>query len=988
MGTLMGKTLSHYRVIERIGAGGMGEVYRARDTRLQREVAVKALPAAFSSDPGRVDRFIREARTLASLNHPNIGAIHGLEELPTGERLLILELIDGETLAERLKCGALEIPEALKVCGAIAEALEAAHERGVIHRDLKPRNVMLTSRGTVKVLDFGLARQAGRPAKSEATIPGTTILRTEAGRVAGTPGYMSPEQARGAEQDRRTDIFAFGCVLFECLTGRRAFEGSTATDAMAAVLTAEPSWSALPPGTPEQIRELLARCLEKDPQQRLRDIGDARIEIEEARGTRRAAAAAARATPHNLPKELTSFVGRERELSECGALLGETRLLTLAGVGGCGKTRLALKLAGSRLEEHPDGAWFVELAPLSDPERVPLAVAAALGVREEPGKPIVESLARHLADKRTLVLLDNCEHVLMACATLSERLLTSAPELRLLVTSREGLGVTGERPYSVRSLPVPAPEQERDFHAVEASDAVQLFVDRARVVAPDFRLTEKTAPAVAEICRRLDGIPLAIELAAARVKVLSVDQIRAKLDDRFRLLTGGSKTALPRHQTLRATIQWSYDHLVPEEQRLFRLLAVFAGGWTLDAATAVAGGEADELEVLDLLSHLVDKSLVVVEREEGGEPRYRMLETVRQYAQERLNEVGDADEARTRHLDFYLASSIEAETDMLGPEQRKWVTLLERDHENVLAAHTWCDRAEGGAQKGLRLVAATRAYWHSRGLNELGLRVMREALGRKGAEPPTRARAVVLSGAGWFASRIGLHAEARSLLEQSLSISRALGDMAVTATALRRLGMVAHEREDHAEARGFYGESVAISRQMGDKHLLCWGLNNLATILVDEGKLESAWPLFEEALALEREVVNPWGIAVLLMNLADVAIQRGDHAAARGRLAESAGIVEETGASWVGQGVLDTVAQLAATSGEAVRAARLFGVSDALRERMGERRAPTDERRVVSLMARARSELGESAYAEAYAAGRALAYEDALGETRAWLEQS
>jgi len=496
-----------------------------------------------------------------------------------------------------------------------------------------------------------------------------------------------------------------------------------------------------------------------------------------------------------------------------------------------------------------------------------------------------------------------------------------------------------------------------------------------------------SSPPVAVFFLRLDVLPLAFELASARVKVLSVDQIRAKLDDRFRLLTGGSKTALPRHQTLRATIQWSYDHLAPEEQRLFRLLAVFAGGWALDAATAVAGDRADEFEVLDLLTHLVDKSLVVVEREAGGEARYRMLETVRQYAQERLNEAGEAGEARTRHLDFFLASAVEANSDILGPEQSKWVARLERDHENALSAHTWCDRAEGGGEKGLQLVAATRAFWHSRGLNELGLRVMREALGRKGAESPTRVRAVVLSGAGWFASRLGTYAEAHSLLEESLSISRALGDTAVSATALRRLGIVAQQEGDSAEARGFYEESIAISRQIEDKHLLCWGLNNLATIFMDEGAFEAAGSLIEEALALEREVGNPWGVAILLMNLADVAIQRGDLGAARGRLVESAALVEETGASWVGQGVLNTVAQLAATLGEGAFAARLFGVSEVLRERMGERRSPPDEQRIALLMARARSELGESAFAAAYAAGGSLSYQDAIAEARAWLEQ-
>ena len=341
-------------------------MYRARDARLEREVAVKALPTGFSSDPERLHRFIREAKVLASLNHPNISAIYGLEELPSGERLLVLELIEGETLAERLKRGALAIPEVLRVCGAIAEALEAAHERGVIHRDLKPGNVMLTPRGVVKVLDFGLARRSEVSLTDRATGAPTVTALTEVGQVIGTPGYMSPEHVRGEEHDRRTDIFAFGCVLFECLTGRRAFGGATKMDAIAAVLNAEPPWSLLPRDAPQPIRGLLARCLEKDPRQRLRDIGDARIEIEEAREARPPARAPVSATQHNLPKQLTSFVGREREIAECDALLASRDFSRSLGSEGAGRRvwRSRWRIAGSRRIQTESGSWTWRRFPI------------------------------------------------------------------------------------------------------------------------------------------------------------------------------------------------------------------------------------------------------------------------------------------------------------------------------------------------------------------------------------------------------------------------------------------------------------------------------------------------------------------------------------------------------------------------------------------------------------------------------------------------
>jgi predicted ATPase len=987
MDPLLGKTLSHYRIVEKVGAGGMGEVYRGRDTRLDRDVAVKTLPVAFSSDPGRVHRFTREAKIVASLNHPNIAAIYGLEELPSGERFLILEFVEGETLAKRLKVGALAIPEALRVCGAIAEALEAAHDRGVIHRDLKPANVMITARGVVKVLDFGLARWSGDSQANGATQIGTATALTEPGRVMGTPGYMSPEHVRGEEHDRRTDIFAFGCVLFECLTGRRAFGGATKMDAIAAVLNKEPPWSALPLDTPQPIRELIARCLEKDAGQRLRNIGDARIGIEGVHGGGPPARAPLSVTPHSLPKQLTSFVGREREISECDAILGEARLLTLTGIGGCGKTRLALEVAATRIGTHSDGIWFADLAPVSDPDRVPLAVATAVAVREEPGKPVLETLVQYLVGKRALLVLDNCEHVLLACASLSERLLASAPDLRLLATSRESLGVKGERPYPVGSLSVPKPDKAREGHTIETSEAVRLFEDRARVVSPDFQITERSAPIVAEICRQLDGLPLAIELAAARLRVLSVEQIRTKLDDRFRLLTGGSKTALPRNQTLRATIQWSYDQLSPEEQRFFRLLAVFAGGWTLAAAASVAGDGTDEFVALDHLTRLVDKSLVVVEREVGGEPRYRMLETVRQYALERLNESGEGDGARTRHLDFYLALAEKA-IPRTGPRGRgEWYERFERERENVLSAHVWCGRSEGGAQKGLRLVGGVRDFWEARGLTELGYRVLREALSREGADSPTEGRALALRGAGFLAYRIGHYAEAAAFAEESLLISRACMDGDSTAGALVLLGIVKLAEADLAAARKLFEESITISREIGTKGQLHSGLNCLAEVFRMEGKLEAAARLYEESLALSRELGAVQTLVNALLNLASLDIRRGDFAAARAKLLESAALGEEIGSRRIEYGVLAVAVGFMIARSAWKHAARLYGVLESMLKQLAVRQDPADEGFLAPLIARARGELGESSFAEACDGGRALSYEQALAEARAWLEE-
>jgi predicted ATPase/class 3 adenylate cyclase len=690
------------------------------------------------------------------------------------------------------------------------------------------------------------------------------------------------------------------------------------------------------------------------------------------------------ATPNNLPQQVTSFIGRERELKDVKQLLSGTRLLTLVGPGGIGKTRLSLQAAADVLDDYPDGVWLVELAPLTNPRLVDQAVAIVLGVKEEAGHSVADALMSYVKGKRLLLVLDNCEHLIDASAALAKQVLQSGPGLRILASSREPLRVAGETHYAVPALATPEPGRAVTTESIGQYAAANLFGDRAAAAQPAFRINDRNAVAVADICHRLDGIPLAIELAAARVRSLPVETIAARLGDRFRLLAGGDRTALPRQQTLRALIDWSYELLVEPERELFRRLAVFAGSWTLEAAEWVgAGGDLDEKDVLSLLTRLVEKSLVTMDAEGG---RYRFLESVRQYAQEKLSESGEEGAARSRHLAFLHGLAEKANAALEGPHQGTLLARLDLEGENILTAHSWCDCAEGGGELGLRLVHAVKLYMAYRGLLALLHRAALEALARPGAQLRTLARCRALHAAGQASFFIGQYGEAQEFLEDSLAIAQEIQDTARAAMVLEELSSVATGQGAIARARDYMKQALVLAGEQDNKRVLASVTTRLGQLCQMEGDLVTAARCHEQVMGLARELGDRETIAIALLNLAMVAIGRRSDDRARAMLQEALAIAAEIGSKLAGQSALDVAAQLAALRHDWQRAARCFGAAEAQTAQTGLKRDPADDAFLRPLVEQAREALGASAFDAAKTAGHALGYEEAMTEVRAWLE--
>lgn len=639
---------------------------------------------------------------------------------------------------------------------------------------------------------------------------------------------------------------------------------------------------------------------------------------------------------NNLKLEVTSFVGRERELEQATRMLEQSALLTLTGPGGVGKTRLGLRLARALLDQFEDGVWVVECGTLTDPAFVLPSVVGTIGLAEPAGRSLLATIVDHLKGKRLLLVLDDCDPVLAECADLAEALVRSCSAVRVVVTSREALGVPGEAILPIASLMTPGAGSAVGPSDLAAVDACRLFVERATAVQPTFVLTEQNARSVAQLCRRLDGIPLAIELAAARVRALPVEQIAARLDDRFRLLTGGSRAATARHQTLRATIDWSYDLLTEPERAVLRRLSVFAGGATLEAAESVCAGEpVDSIEILDVLGRLVEKSLVFTDPM-LTEARFRLLETVREYARGRLVETDEGDATLRRHRDWYLALVEEASPAFFhGPEPAEWLRHLDREHDDLRAALEWCLDQPGEGRSGLRIAAGLWRYWEIRGHLTEGrgwLERMVEAVG--GDVSPLRANA--LTGAGNLAFMQGDFRAASTFHEASLALHRQIGDRQSVAYAANNLANTALQLGDHQRARALYEEAIALSRELGDVRGAAFGSINLADVATRQGDLGAARELHEEILATIRELGDRWMEAFAIDTFARATSRTGDLAGARSLHIEALAILEEMGDRRGVARVLTHLADLALTDGETARARGLFRQSLAIRQDLGD----------------------------------------------------
>ncbi|MGA7919546.1 MAG: tetratricopeptide repeat protein [Candidatus Acidiferrales bacterium] len=1016
-----GTHLGQYEIETLLGRGGMGEVYRARDTRLQRGVAIKVLPAEFSVDTDRLRLFEREARSASSLNHPNIVTIYELGQ-DGATRYIAMEMVDGKTLCDLLLAGPLPLRRAIEIAAQVADGLAKAHDSGIAHRDLKPANLMLSQDGFVKILDFGLAKVA--PAVGVLSDFRTLSQSQSLPGLEGTLQYMSPEQASGSRLDTRSDQFSFGLVLYEMVTGKRAFRRSTVAATLMAILREEPEpIAALAADAPAPLCWVIERCLAKEPDKRYVSTRDLAKELAAIRDRfSENPVKQSEPRPSNLPMQQTGFVGREKEVAAVKKLLlrQDVRLVTVTGPGGIGKTRLAVQVASGLVENFPGGIYFVPLSPLKDPGLIASVIVQTLGIREAGGQSPLEILKKNLQDSSRapmLLLLDNFEHLIQAAPILTE-LLAMGPNLKILITSRAALHVYGEHEFPVPPLALPDSRSMPPIDVLSQYPAVALFVQRAVAVKPDFELNLENAPAVTEICARLDGLPLAIELAAARIKVLSLSSLQTRLASRLQLLTGGARDLPQRQQTLRAAIDWSYDLLTAAEQKLLRRLSVFVRGCTLEGVEAVCDTNADlALDLLDGMASMVDKSLVQQVEQANGESRFVMLETIREYALEKLEASGEDASTKRAHAAYCLVLAEEQATEQSGAESEAWLERFALEHDNFRAALEWLTET-GNTDWGLRLGTALFRFWEMREYLAEGRDRLGKLLKIPGAAAPTKARERALFAAGVLALEQGDYASANaltgeslsiarelgdnqgvavslnalavqardcgdvslahSLFEESLSLWRDLGDRKAVARSLSNLASVVRLQGDFARAHSLYAECLSFFQELGDRTGVAWSLNSQGDVARDQGDSAPARTFYEQGLAIFRELGDRWGIAATLGDLGTLAREQRDCATALSLYRESLKIFQELQHQRGIARLLECFACLAAVQLQAERSLRLAGAAAVLRQNIGAPLTPAEQSKLEATLGPARQALTHTSGATAWLEGWSMPVEKAI----------
>lgn len=953
-----GAKVGRYVIRSLIGAGGMGKVYLAQDSELERLVALKILPANMAKNADLMQRFIREAKAASALNHPNILTIYEIGE-SEGLRFMASELVKGETLSKIISRKNLSLIQILDVSLQVVQALQAAHEAGIIHRDIKPDNLMVREDNLVKVLDFGLAKLIEQPVEiSDGAVKNNPI--TLQGMIMGTPQYMSPEQTEGGEIDARTDLWSFGAVLYELIAGEKAFKGETIAETIVSILINEPkTLSEIKQEIPAELEEIVNRLLRKNSDERYasaRDLAIAikdlkrRLELEadlnnlpsDAQNITKPEAQTEdlyKTTVHkdlnvpsnNLSESIFTIVGREKEIGEiCNLLKNENvRLLTMIGVGGTGKTRLSQAVARQMFADFPDGVFFIELAAITNPDLVASTIAQPLGIKEAGGKPILENLKEFLHERRLLLVLDNFEQITSAAPIVAD-ILAAAPNLKILVTSRILLRLSAEYEYSVPPLDLPtddAPGEE-----LLKYEAVKLFVERARMVKPNFALNDEILKNIAEICVRLDGLPLAIELAAARVKILPPQSISAKLENRLQLLTGGAQDLPARQQTIRGAVEWSYDLLEEDDKKLFRFLSVFAGGFTFDAAEAVVGDLAENINVLDRITSLLDKSLLVQKELPDGETRFRMLEVVREYAAEQLEKSGEDETLRQKYAEYFLNLAEEAEPFLHGENAPEWVRRLEAEHDNIRAVLQWS--LKNDLETAMRTAGAIRLFWGISGHLSEGRKWVGACLEQTG-NASASAREKVYFSAGVLSMPQGDYDASEFFYKKSLELAEITGNKKQIALANRNLGVLASLQDKSSDAQAFFEKSLEIGKEINDAAIIALAYAALGEFHRTGNNNEKAYSLFVEALELFRKLGRKDATAMTLLNLGAIAFSKGDYRKSRNFYAEALKVSRELGFHIGIFGAFDGFAALSVERKDFKRAARLAGAVEALSTSIG-----------------------------------------------------
>ncbi|MDV6271482.1 protein kinase domain-containing protein [Rhodococcus globerulus] len=922
---------------EEVGRGGFGIVYRCTQPGLDRVVAVKVLTADLPNE-GRT-RFVREQQAMGRLTgHPHIVTILQVGTTENDHPYIVMEFIPGDSLDTMLrKRGPLGLEEVLHLGVKLAGALETAHYRGILHRDVKPGNILITEYGEPVLTDFGISHIAGG-------------FETATGVVTGSPAYTAPEVLKGSTSSPASDLYGLGATLFSALTGHAAFERRSGEQVISQFLRIAtlPAPDLLEHGAPSDVSEAIGRAMSTDPKKRHSSIEEFGNELRliqhrhqffvdnmslqtnkksDPENLGEIPEPLKHSTPQrndipklseryskgNLPSELTRFVGRRNETAVAKKNLASNRLLTLTGIGGVGKTRLALHVAGAVQRSYANGVWFVQLGELRDPSLVADVVAAALNVRNGSAQNMQAALAEFIDSQELLLVIDNCEQVVESAARLIAALLRKCGNLRILATSREPLGVSGESLIQVPPLSSPDPDHATPLKGMANYDSVILFADRASVAVPTFEITDSNKDTISRICRRLDGLPLAIELAAARLRGMSVEQILERLTDRYALLTRGGRTSPTRQQTLRQCIDWSFDLCTAREQLMWARTSIFAGSFELDAAEHVCGSDLTPDEVTDLVSSLVDKSILIRESS-GTAVRFRMLEALIEYGRAKLEAGGDYLMQKQRHLDWYEQLVTTAQSEWISSQQVGWIARLEREQTNLREALE-LGMAEN-PDAGLRMAASLFHFWHARGIYGEGRRWLDRLLmcqtnsrlnrikalyansilaGIQGAttaaresvraarnltahtHDPTSLALVELTD-GSLKVIGGDFAEARLLIEKSVLDLVQPEMLTYRIAALHMLGIAYEQMNDSVRALSYHDQVLALTRTRGEAVYQAYSLWWIAFATWGRGERDKSIRMLEDALRLVRQVNNPSSAATGLELLAWIrADQRTDY---------------------------------------------------------------------------------------------------------------